>query len=215
MKKQVFIVDDHQIFREGIKQLVAAHCKSFEIGNDFSSGEDLISYLQKNGELPHLLLLDIELKGMNGYEIADWIKKNKPQLPILVLSAIEDEISILRMLKLGVKGYLPKGVSLEEMEVAIEDILNKGFHVTDKMGGNLIRIMGWANEENEMLTLSQKEAEFLKLACSDLTYKEISEKMGMSFKSVDAYRASLFEKFSVKSRVGLALMAVKFRLVKL
>lgn len=212
MISEVYIVDDHKIFRNGLKQLVQLYCQEFQIIKDFASGEELLEALGA-GQMPQLLILDIELKGMNGFEVAANLQKNYPKIPILVLSMVEEEISILRMLKLGVKGYLPKDIEIVDLEMAVKDILNKGFHYTDKVTGKLFRIVATDSPEYPMLQLSDREKDFLKLACSDLTYKEISDLMHVSVKSVDAYRAALFEKFSVKSRVGLTLTAVKYRLV--
>ncbi len=212
MNCEVYIVDDHKIFRNGLKQLVELYCQEFKIVKDFASGEELLPVLA-SGKLPDLLILDIELKGINGFEVAAYLQKNYPQIPILVLSMVEEEISILRMLKLGVKGYLPKDIEIGDLEVAVKDILNKGFHYTDKVTGKLIRIVSSDSPEYPMLQLSDREKDFLKLACSDLTYKEIADLMHVSVKSIDSYRAALFEKFSVKSRVGLTLNAVKYRLV--
>jgi DNA-binding NarL/FixJ family response regulator len=207
-KIKVVMVDDHLIFRKAIINLTNSFCPKIEIIEGFSGGLDLINYL-KQGNKPDLIVIDIEMKGMTGYELAKILQTKFKNIPVLVLSMIDEELSVLRMLKLGVKGFLSKNIDIQDLENAVVDILDKGFHYTDIVTGRLIKILGGAKNEYPLLNLSDRETEFLKLACSDLTYKEIADIMNVSVKSVDAYRAALFEKFNVKSRVGLALFAVR------
>jgi DNA-binding NarL/FixJ family response regulator len=133
---------------------------------------------------------------------------------------IEKEEAIVRMLKLGVKGYLCKDVEPKQLEEAIIAILNKGYYYTDFITGKLLHSLRNDHMVNgkvsaSLQNLSDRESTFLKLVCTDQTYQEIAAKMFLSPKTIDGYRESLFEKFNVKSRVGLALFAVKNGLVEL
>ena len=123
------------------------------------------------------------------------------------------------MLNLGVKGYLCKDVEPRELGEAIDAVMKKGFYYTDFITGKLVHSLQ-LGQENSSLTsdnnlMSDREKEFLQLACSEFTYNEIASKMFLSPKTIDGYRNALFEKLNVKSRVGLALYAVKHGLVQL
>ena len=132
---------------------------------------------------------------------------------------IEQEETIVRMLRLGVKGYLCKDVEPKQLSEAINALLNKGYYYTDFVTGKLVHALqqtgNTADPNSNMLLLNDREKSFLTLACSDLTYNEIAAKMFLSPKTIDGYRDNLFEKLNVKSRVGLALYAVKHGLVTL
>jgi DNA-binding NarL/FixJ family response regulator len=173
-KIKVVMVDDHLIFRKAIMNLASSFCHKIEIIQGFSGGLELITYLEQ-GNLPELVIIDIEMKGMNGYELAKILQTKFKNIPVLVLSMIDEELSVLRMLKLGVKGFLSKNIDIQDLENAVVDILDKGFHYTDIVTGRLIKILGGAKNEYPLLNLSDRETEFLKLACSDLTYKEIPD----------------------------------------
>ena len=123
------------------------------------------------------------------------------------------------MLKLGVKGYLCKDVEPKELGEALNAIMNKGFYYTDFITGKLVHSLQHAQEDTgkpaAINLMNERERDFLQLACSEYTYNEIAAKMFLSPKTIDGYRNALFEKLNVKSRVGLALYAVKHGLVKL
>ena len=132
---------------------------------------------------------------------------------------IEKEETIVRMLKLGVKGYLCKDVEPKELGEALNAIMNKGFYYTDFITGKLVHSLQHVQDDTEMSSalnlMNEREKDFLQLACSEYTYNEIAAKMFLSPKTIDGYRNALFEKLQVKSRVGMALYAVKHGLVKL
>ena len=135
------------------------------------------------------------------------------------LSMIEKEETIVTMLKLGVKGYLGKDVEPAELSEALHAVINKGYYYTDFITGKLVHSLQFGNEVNGINSaippMNDRELDFLKLACSELTYNEIAAKMFLSPKTIDGYRNALFERLNVKSRVGLALWAVKHGIVKL
>lgn len=157
---------------------------------------------------------------MDGFASVQWLNANHPQIKILVVSMVEKEESIMRMLKLGVKGYLSKDVDPPVLGEALNAIMNKGFYYTDFITGKLVHALQNDHDNGKakndaIRSMNDREKEFLKLACSELTYNEIAAKMFVSPKTVDGYRNSLFEKFNAKSRVGLVLYALKHELVQL
>jgi len=212
------LVDDHKLFRKGLINLIeVATNNSASILFEASNGYELKEQLNPK-ELPDIILMDINMPGMNGFECVVWLRKNYPMIKILVVSMMEKEDSILKMLSLGVKGYINKDVEPKELGEAIMSVANKGFYYTDFITGKLVHSLTNPNTENlnNNLTLeglNDREKEFLRHSCSELTYNEIAAKMYLSPKTIDGYRKALFEKLSVKNRVGMALYAVKFGLV--
>jgi two-component system invasion response regulator UvrY len=131
---------------------------------------------------------------------------------------IQEEESIMRMIKLGVKGYISKDVEPAELQQAIEAVASKGFYYTDFITGKLVHSLQQTEStvvKESISQLNAREREFIAHACSELTYQEIADKMCVSPKTIDNYRISVFEKMEVKSRIGLALYAIKNNLVTL
>ena len=212
------VVDDHTLFRKGLISLIEFAGDNYEILFEADNGIDLQKKID-SVNLPDIVLLDINMPEMDGFETAVWLKKHYPPVKILAISMMVKEEAIVGMLKLGVNGFLSKDVEPEQLRDALEAIINKGFYYTDFITGNLVHSL--QHEGNEDLrsmainSISDREMEFLHLACSEMTYHEIASKMFLSPKTIDGYRNSLFEKLEVKSRVGLAIYAIKNGIVKL
>lgn len=206
------IVDDHKLFRKGLISLIEMVFPNFEVLFEADSGIDLQQKISPNN-LPDIVLMDVNMPGMNGFAAVQWLRERYPHLSILIVSMLENEATVIQMLKLGVKGYLCKDVEPQELKDAIYAIMNKGFYYTDFITGKLVHSLQ-VGEEN-VLQINNREKEFIHFACSDLTYQEIADKMFLSPKTIDGYRNSLFEKFNVKSRVGLVLYAIRNGVVKM
>jgi len=212
------IVDDHRLFRKGLITLIELAYPKCEILFEADNGLDLQQKLIKKN-LPEIIIMDVNMPGMDGFASAQWLKENYPDIKVLVVSMVEKEETIVRMLKLGVKGYLSKDVEPQELGEALRSIMNRGFYYTDYLTGKLVMSIQSDGAGKQKVTnmpqMNDREKLFLELACSELTYNEIADKMFLSPKTIDGYRNSLFEKLSVKSRVGLALYAVRHGLVSL
>lgn len=214
MKKvKLAVVDDHKLFRDGLTELINGF-NEYAVMIEADNGLDFLSQIKTKG-VPEIVLLDINMKEMDGFETAAWLKEHHPDVKILVLSMYENENAVIRMIKAGAKGYVLKDITKKELEQALSSLVNKGYYYTDMITGKLIHILS-ANDDNknggtvkDASALSAKEMEFLKLACTELTYKEIAEKMCLSVHTIDGYRDTLFEKLGIKSRVGLAIYAIK------
>jgi two-component system, NarL family, invasion response regulator UvrY len=221
---KIAIVDDHNLFRKGLIKLIglADSTNKYTVLFEAENGNVLKDKLSKKNQ-PDIILMDIDMPDMNGYETVDWLKRFYPEISILVISMFESEEAIIRMLKLGVNGYLSKDIEIEDMHAALEAISNKGFYYTE----TVTSVMANSIQNNSLggenangansfwATMSENEREFLKLACTELTYSEIAEKMNLSPKTIDGYREILFQRFLVKNRVSLAMFAVRNGLVKL
>jgi len=220
---KIGIVDDHKLFRKGLITLInLADQHNYLVVLEAESGKDMIRKLDKKA-VPDILLLDIDMPDMDGYETMVWLKTNQPNISVLVVSMVDSDDSIARMVRLGVKGYLSKDIEVEDIHQALQAISNKGFYYTDFLTGKLIDALQNdikktdTVEVSEQMILSQineNERKFIQLACSELKYDEIAEKMFLSPKTIDGYRASIFNKFNLKNRSGLILFAIKNNLVK-
>ncbi|MBX3240176.1 MAG: response regulator transcription factor [Chitinophagaceae bacterium] len=212
------LVDDHTLFRKGMINLISMVNANYNILFEADNGEDLQKKISKDNQ-PDILLMDINMPHMDGFATVEWLREHYPLVNVLVVSMIQKEEAIVKMLKLGVKGYVCKDIEPRELGEALHSIANKGFYYTDFITGKLVHSLQLgesANGASSMLpVMNDREKDFLKLACTEFTYNEIAAKMFVSPKTVDGYRNSLFEKLNVKSRVGLALYAVKHGFVQL
>jgi two-component system, NarL family, invasion response regulator UvrY len=212
------LVDDHTLFRKGLISLIEMVGEQYSVLFEADNGVDMQQKIDRNN-LPDIVLMDISMPGMDGFECVQWLRENYPQIRVLVISMVENEETVVRMLKQGVKGYLCKDVEPREFREALHSIINKGYYYTDFITGKLVYSLQHkeGGEEYQKISslISDREKQFLEMACSEMTYSEIASKMYLSPKTIDGYRDSLFAKLNVRSRVGLALYAVKHGLVKL
>jgi two-component system, NarL family, invasion response regulator UvrY len=212
---RIGLVDDHTLFRKGIISLIEMAIAGTIILFEADNGIELKKRLDPEN-LPDIVLMDINMPQMNGFECVKWINDNYPSVKILVLSMVDKEDTVVHMLRIGVRGYLSKDVEPKELRDAIEAIHNKGYYYTDFITGRLIhQLQGKSSQDDAQPTLNDREIEFLRLVCTDMTYNDIAKKMFLSPKTVDGYRANLFDRLQVKSRVGLALYAIKNGIVTL
>lgn len=212
----VALADDHALIRNGLAGLINTfdgYSVLFQAGN----GQDFIDTINPDA-LPDMVLMDINMPKKDGYETTLWLKHNHPSVKVLALSMYDNESAIIRMLKCGARGYILKDAEPTDLKRALDDINSKGFYYSDLVSGHLIHTMQKMDDDAETRTtinLSDREAAFLKHICTELTYKEIADKMFLSPRTVDGYRDALFDKLSVKTRVGLVMYAIKNNIVNL
>jgi len=210
MINSIIIVDDHNLFAQSLKGLIASF-ENFEVVEVFKNGQELIDYLSTAKDLPDIILLDVRMPVMNGMETMDWIKSNLPDQKVLALTMEHDEETIIKMIKLGCRGYLLKDIEPDEFLNALICVNESGYFLNEESSVASCS----PNKEKDIDKLSQRELEFLNLACSELTYKQVASEMNLSPKTIDGYRENLFNKLQVRSRVGLVLFAVKNNMVKI
>lgn len=202
----IALVDDHILMRKGLANLLTD--LEHDILLEADNGKDLFSKL-KEKPLPDVVLLDINMPQMDGYETAQLLRQKHPEVKVLALSMYDDEIAIIRMLRNGVCGYVMKDCEPRELKAAIKAVMEKGFYYSELVSGYLIRTIHDNDDTGSLSRLTQKELEFLKLCCTEMTYKEIADKMFVSPRTIDGYRDELFRKLNIKSRVGLVMFAIK------
>jgi len=200
----IAIVDDHTLFRNGVASLMSEF-EELKVVFEAENGEQMQQALLKHA-LPQVILMDINMPVMDGYEATKWVKENYPQIKVVALSMFEDDKAVIRMIKCGASGYVLKESRPRDLLEAIKIIAEKGVYINEMVSGKLIRSV---SGQDDLPVLTSKETEFLKLCCSELTYKEIAERMFVSPRTVDNYRESLFQKLDIKSRTGLVLYAIQ------
>ena len=213
---KIAMVDDHVLLRNALATLINGfdHCKVIYEANN---GAELIQKF-KSGLMPDLVLLDLNMPVMDGYETAQWLKDHHPDINVLMLTMYDSELTLIRLLQAGVKGFLKKDVEPQELKFAINAVMQSGYYYSTQTAGRLANLFRNSARDNIRLQnamLTDKEAEFLKYACTDMTYKEIAQEMSLTPRSVDALRDQLFIKLDVKSRVGLAMVAIRNGVVNL
>jgi DNA-binding NarL/FixJ family response regulator len=184
------------------------------IEGSFPNGRALLDAVAKMKRPPDVCLLDINMPELDGYQTLLELKRSYPDTRVLMLSQFDHEFVIIKMLKAGANGYMLKDAEPAELKQAIRSIIEKPFYHSRLVNGHLISLVQ-KGEDYARLSLSDTELEFLKYCCSDLTYKEIADKMNLAKRTVEGYRESLFHKLSVKSRTALALYALKLGVVPL
>ena len=212
-KINIAIVDDHQLFGKSLALMLQSF-GHYEIVVEALSGKELQEKLQQldTDFLPEILLIDVNMPLMGGIETAAWVSVHFPTVKMVALSQNDSDKAIIGMIKVGCCAYMLKDTHPTELEKALIEIYNTGFYNADVSNINFRRLL---QIEKEDLGITAQEKIFLRLACSDKTYSEIARDMHLSERTIDGYRESLFRKLNVRSRVGMALEAVRRELVSL
>ena len=213
-KYKIAIADDHILVRKALTRLVNSF-EGYTVFFEVDNGNELKKQVVETG-LPDIVLMDINMPNGNGYETTSWLHRNYPLVKVLALSMLSDEDAIIRILKLGAKGYILKTMEPEELKVALDAVMKNDFYLPDIISGKIITgLQHNVDQEKKEITLTEKEQTFLQLLSSEMTYKEIAAKMNVSSRMVDGYKAALCERFQVKTRVGLVMYAVKNKLIEI
>lgn len=209
MSKTILIVDDHILFAQSLQGLVNSF-EDFKVIGVLKNGQEVVDYFEANKPTPDIILLDIRMPVMDGVETMEWLRENHPDQKVLALTMEHEEEIIIKMIRMRCRGYLLKDIDPEEFLFALECVANSGYYMNEETNSAL----HCTPEKNKFQNLTPREIVFINHACSELTYKEVAEKMNVSPKTIDGYRESLFSKLELKSRVGLVLFAVKNHLVE-
>jgi len=205
-KITIAIIDDHKIVRQGLKELLQKiiNCK---VTYEFENGRDFID----------LYVLDYSMPGMNGIEVLKVLEKKKEEYKVLLLTQHIDEQVIDEAYHFGARGFLNKNCTAGDLKFAIDNIIKIGYNNITEV---LKRIKHYEEPPHEArpnnVVLSEREREFLELVCNEkeLTYDQMAEIMNLSVKTIESYRTAIFERFNIKSKVGLVLFSYKHQLTK-
>lgn len=207
---RVLIADDHEIVRRGLKEILADAFPKIEIGEASDSREALQRVREKVWDA---VLLDINMPGRNGLEVLDDVKRLKPKLPVLVLSAYSEADYAVRALKLGASGYLCKQSASDELLVAMRKVLAGGRYVTTSLAEKLAASFGKDLHHEPHEALSNRELQVLRMIAKGQTIKEIAAELALSEKTIGTYRTRISEKMGIGSNVELARYALQRGLV--
>jgi DNA-binding NarL/FixJ family response regulator len=210
-KLDILIVDDHKLFREGLKILL----KNLEnVGTiwEASDGEVFLSMIKTHK--PHVVLMDIEMPKLNGIDATVKALEQFPDLKILALSMYSDEEYFQKMIDAGVCGFLLKNSEFSEVKKAIQTVAEGSNYFTDELLYKLVnRIKAKAVHTEPVVSLSDRELEILALICKGFSNQEIAEQLYISKRTVDHHRASLLTKTGTKNTASLVIYAIKNKIV--
>ncbi len=212
------LADDQVLFRQGIAAIISSEA-GFALVMEADNGNDFLANLKKMELLPDILLMDMEMPGMDGMELNEALHQQYPSIKVIVLSVHDSERLMARMIQAGACGYLFKNCNKEELINAIRNVFNNGFYITPAV---LKAIQSPAANSNGPITniqsipidLSQREREVLVLICEEYGNAEIAEKLFISVRTVDGHRNNLLAKTGCHNTAGLVLFAVKHRVFK-
>jgi len=208
-KKPVFkliMADDHTLLREAVSRIIQEF-EDFTVIAKAANGAEVINALE-NGSQADIVLMDLNMPVMDGYETAKWLKKNHPGIKIIILTMFDSEIALIRLLQVGVHGFLKKDIHPAELKTALTAVANGDYYYSNH---TTLKITALFRKQDAVQNsfLNEEEINFLKLASSDMTYKAIAHTLQMTPRHIDSLRDALFTKLDVKSRVGLVIYAVK------
>jgi DNA-binding NarL/FixJ family response regulator len=215
---RVAMIDDHILMRQSLASVVNSF-EGFKVIYEANNGREFTEWLNP-GDLPDLVLMDINMPYMNGHETASWINTHYPGLKFIAVSMQNDERSIIQMLRNGARGYLLKDSEIADLRQALHDVVNKGIYINTLLYKHIVGSLQGTQPDEEgeqaiLMGLSNREKEFLRWLCTDKSYKEIAAAMYLSPRTIDGYRDTLFEKLKVASRIGLVLFAIRNEVAKI
>jgi DNA-binding NarL/FixJ family response regulator len=208
------IIDDHAIVRHGLKELLKK-MGSYRVLHEFENGDDFLAALPLDPE-PQLYILDYSMPNKNGIEILQALEEREEEFKVLLLTQHFDEEIINSAYHHGARGFLHKNCTAHDLKFAIDNIIKIGYNNVSEI---LKRIRNYDNpgdKKRNNIVLSQRELDFLTLVCDEreLTYEQMADTMNLSVKSIETYRATLFERYNIKSKVGLVLFSFKYKLTE-
>ncbi|OSZ82561.1 hypothetical protein CAP35_04650 [Chitinophagaceae bacterium IBVUCB1] len=205
----IAIADDSPYVRKGLVFTMNTY-NDIAVDIVAEDGIDLLEKIESAPKLPDVCLLDISMPRMDGYEALKRIKETWPHIKVIMLSIHYNEFAIIRTFRDGASGFLPKEAAPSELYTAITQSYETGLYHTEVTN----QFINLALQNKSIITdLTDKEIEFLRLACLDLNYKQIAERMNVKARTIDSYRDSLFAKLKVNSRAALAVFAIKTGIV--
>jgi len=213
-KINIIIVEDHEIFRSGLKFVLNQHDK-FNIIGEASNGKEFLLFLKNR--IPDIVLLDIEMPEMNGIDAATEALKRFPNLKIIVLSSYNDEEYYARMILAGVQGFVLKKAGVNELEGAIQTVFDGSNYFSQELLQKMVFSKKDTSKPNTKLKikLTQREVEVLQLISAGLSNPEIGEKLFISHMTVSNHRSKLLAKTDTNNTASLIMFSIKHNLISI
>jgi len=213
LKRKVIIVDDHTLFRNGLRILLN-NMENYHVVGEASNGKQFLDLLKIS--VPDLVLMDISMPVMDGIEASTIAHELYPDLKIITLSMYGEEDYYYKMVNAGVKGFVLKNSDIKEVKTAMDVVYDGGSFFSSELLQNLINSLKSAPKSKEIHTeLSEREMEILILICQGMSNQEIADKLFISKRTVDKHRANILEKSESKNTAQLVVYAIKNRFVEL
>ena len=213
LKRKVIIVDDHTLFRNGLRILLN-NIENYHVIAEAANGKQFLELLDTL--VPDVVLMDINMPVMDGIEASTIAHEKYPDLKIITLSMYGEEDYYYKMVNAGVKGFVLKNSDIKEVKTALDMVYEGGSFFSSELLQNLVNSLKSAPKSKEFYSdLSEREMEILILICQGLSNQEIADKLFISKRTVDKHRANILEKSESKNTAQLVVYAIKNRLVEL
>lgn len=210
---RIALVDDHSLFRRGLKMLLTSY-SDFEVVAEASSGEEFLELM--DAAQPDVVFMDYSMGGMNGAETTERALERMPELKVISLTMFGDNAYYSRMASSGAKGFLLKDSELDEVVEAVSTVCDGGTYFSalllESISQSLRSVEGLPIDEHDML--SDREVEILVGICQGLSTQEIADRLFISKRTVDKHRANILEKSGCKNTASLVVYAIKNGLVE-
>jgi two-component system response regulator NreC len=215
-KIRILLVDDHTLFRQGMKTLISAE-PDMEVVGEAADGAEAIN---KAAELrPDVVLMDIGMAGFSSFEATRQIKKNRPETKVLMLTMYDDEDYLVEGMEVGASGYVLKDTPAAQCLAAIRDVCRGGSYLSPRMLSQLVddfrtRLRS-ASRVPRFATLTAREKEILKLLAEGNSVKEIACQLNLSVKTVEAHKFNLMRKLDIHNKAQLVQYAIQKKIIKI
>ena len=208
----MLLADDHALVRAGIRALVE-EIDGVEVVGQAGNGHEAVQLIRKHR--PDIVLLDIAMPGLNGFEVLDQTVRDCPEVSVIVLSVHEAEEYAMRALSLGAMGYLPKSAAGDELEQAIKTVASKGKYLSPELYRKIYleHAKDAAEGRSSLAELTPRQMEVLRMIVAGHTTKDIALRLKLSVKTVEAHRASLMGRLNIHDVAGLVRYAIRMGLV--
>jgi two-component system response regulator DegU len=215
-KIDVCIIDDHQLFRKAMMRLL----KTFKRINEVSEAENGQACLQLlKQQQPHVLLLDLEMPVMNGVDCAEAVLKKYPDIKIIILTMHDSEKYMLYLMEMGVHSFLLKNTGPEELEMAIQQVVDNDFYHNELLNSVLRKGIHQNGKKMEkpacakLADLTDREQEVLRMICREMSVKDMALELGVAPSSVQTYKTRIMAKLGIKNTIGLLRFALETGLI--
>lgn len=221
MKTKLLLVDDHELFLDALEMIISLE-KDVEVINKAKNGQELIDYLNSDQEKPDIIVLDINMPGMDGIQALDVLKPEKGKAhpyKIIMLSSMSDTRLVHEAVKKGAMGFLSKKCARKEIVQAINAVKNNNSYFGETINKSILESLkpGTTKHKSDdpymLHQLTDRELDILRLIALEYTSKEIAEQLFIAQSTVDTHRKNIIEKLKVKNSVGLGKIALKHGLV--
>lgn len=211
----VGIADDHRLFREGISTLIRSF-DHVEVIAEAANGKILLELLAKNNCRMDIVLLDLNMPEMNGFETMIRLKMLYPELKIIIVSLHEEPPLLFKLFEMGINAYLHKDCEIEEVKKAIYTVYENDIYMNQRLS-EAIRKMAQHRTDGishaDLISITHREKEILQLICNECTTQEIADKLGVSVRTIEGHRTNLLQKTGAKNIVSLLIYAIRHKLV--